>query len=156
MGYFVEAVYSDYYIPAENVNEAFKRLCALNDLDDIKRGGSYGGEIDSKSPRPDGLSYHPYRWFSWMDANYPETCSNLNDILVSLGFDIRTSSSGDVHIVNYNDKMGQEDIFLDELSDISVGRIEWIGEDGNAWITKAGEKQNLIQKVREFNLTFSN
>lgn len=145
MGYYVEIIHSDFSIPAENIDEAYNRLISLNDRDDLKRGGSYGGENDSRSPRPVGYDYHPGKWFSWMDANYPARCRSLRDIFIELGFDVDESIDGDLLITGYDNKTGQEDIFLDEIIDLTIGTISWRGEDGQTWDTISGTTENAIQ-----------
>lgn len=139
MGYYVTG---DGFvsIKTNDIPSAYKALCDLNQRDDLKRGGSYGGGgIDQSSPRPDGLNYHPARWFSWMDANYPDTLHSVDEILTSLGFDFVIKVTGDetFYTLNYDNKIGQENEFFTALAPFIVsGEVYWRGEDGNHWMWK--------------------
>lgn len=62
MGYYV-TMYGELWLPFANKDEAYRRMCALNDHDELKRGSRSGGENDGNSPRPQGMDYHPGRWF---------------------------------------------------------------------------------------------
>ena len=42
---------------------------------------------------------------------------------------------GNLHLVAYDDKMGQEDVFLKSICANAIGKIDWIGEDGETWST---------------------
>ena len=124
-------------IRKDQIDVAYKALCALNDQDDLKRGGRHGGENDCSSPRPGGMSHHPGRWFSWMDSNYPETCPDLYAILRMVGFDVHEKEQdGDVLLwdLSYDNKTGQEELFTEALAPFVVsGEIYWDGEDGTKW-----------------------
>lgn len=136
MGYYVNGN-GKFSIKTNDMDAAYKALCDLNQRDDIKRGGSYGGGgIDQGSPRPDGLNYHPARWFSWMDADYPSKLGDLDAILSCLGFEFTISEEGGVRTYTtwYDSKIGQEDEFFSVLAPfITAGEIYWRGEDGNQW-----------------------
>lgn len=138
MGYYVNG-YGHLTIEKSKLGDAYKALCALNDRDEIKRGGSYGGGgVDQSSPRPEGLSYHPARWFSWMDANYPDTCPDLVSVLTSLGFELVEKDAPNDKVicwdVMYDNKMGQEDLFTEALAPyVATGEIYWTGEEGEKW-----------------------
>jgi hypothetical protein len=158
VGYFVKIVDSSYYIPAENVEEAYKRFIQLNDDDMIKRGGGGHNEwnVGMYDPRPEGLNYHPAKWFSWMDLDFPSTCQNASEVLIALGFDIMTGEDGEgIFITGYDNKSGQEDIFLDAIYDLSRGVINWIGEDYQTWSTVAGEYKNAAESTRELHMQFA-
>ena len=128
-------------MPHENEDKSYKALCDLNKKDHLKRGGSWGGELNSESPRPSGLDYHPARWFSWMDANYPAKCKDWKQIMEMLGFDFSgenqtTMSDGrkaTAYHLNYDSKTGQEELFLNALSPFAEGSITWRGEEGEVW-----------------------
>lgn len=146
MGYYVSITEGEVTIPKANLEEAYKRMCALNDNDAVKRGGQWGGEISSDSPRPEGMSYHPARWFSWMDANYPETCSDAKAILRELGFELE-DRDGDLFIFGYDSKVGQEELFLDAISDLCTkdSFLVWRGEDGAMWRQEFGNKEMVVK-----------
>ena len=122
-------------LPHKHANLAYWRMCDLNKNDDLKRGGSSTGE----------------KWFSWMDANYPETCKTDLDVLVELGFDVEEGDEGLV-IYAYDNKSGQEELFLEAISDLlrtvdnknsSLNKpfIVWRGEDDMVWKDLYGEKK---------------
>lgn len=138
MGYYISITGGTVTIPKENVAKAYERMCALNDNDSIKRGGQWGGDFDKNSARPEGLNYHPARWFSWMDANYPETCADAKAILDMLGFE--SLYNEDLVIFGYDSKAGQEDLFLEAISDLCTpdSHLIWRGEDGEMWKQEFG------------------
>lgn len=148
MGYYVSITEGTVTIPKENLAKAYERMCALNDNDSIKRGGQWGGDIDSKSPRPTGLNYHPAKWFSWMDANYPETCKDAKAILDSLGFESHLNDEG-ITIFGYDSKMGQEDLFLEAISDLCTkdSFLVWRGEDGEMWKNIFGDSKVVTKSA---------
>jgi hypothetical protein len=124
MGYNVEILKSTARIPAANLKRAYEKMCALNTTHHAqKRGGSWSGGTKSES------------WFSWMDANYPETCKDAQAVLEQLGFYTSTDTNGDLLIEGYDSKMGQEDLFLKAIETDVTGVIEWVGEDHERWTT---------------------
>jgi hypothetical protein len=152
MGYFVKIAESTYHIPASNVDEAYNRFVKLNDDDSIKRGG--GGhnkwDVGMDDPRPNGLPFHPAKWFSWMDYDYPSECKNAAEVLIALGFEVMTGEDGEgIFITGYDNKSGQEDIFLDSIFDLSRGSIAWIGEDDAIWETVAGVYEGKAESYRK-------
>lgn len=133
MGYYIRIAEGTVTIPKENVEEAYRRMCALNDNDSLKRGGQWGGDVDKDSPRPAGLNYHPAKWFSWMDPDYPNKCADAKTILDQLGFE--SLYNEDIVIFGYDNKAGQEDLFLRAISDLCTkdSYLVWHGEDGEMW-----------------------
>ena len=71
----------------------------------------------------------------WMDENYPETCKDAQAIFNELGFETAYDDVGNLHLVAYDTKMGQEDLFLKSIATNAIGKIDWIGEDGETWST---------------------
>jgi len=150
MGYFVKIKKSSYFIPAENVDEAYDRFVKLNDFDEAKRGGQWGGELSNRDPRPEGMNYHPSRWYSWMPADYPSECVDAEHVLEHLGFDVILGEDNKtIFIVDYDNKSGQEDIFLDAIYDLAKGQIDWVGEDDLEWTTEAGVYENKLAEAIE-------
>jgi hypothetical protein len=124
MGYNVEIIRSTATIPAANLKRAYEKMCALNTTHhDQKRGGSYSGGAKTE------------HWFSWMDSNYPETCTDAKAVLEQLGFYTEFNQQGDLLITGYDSKMGQEDLFLKAIENEASGEIEWVGEDHERWTT---------------------
>ena len=120
MGYFVEIEKSTAVIPAANLERAYAKMCALNTTHHHKKtGGDNRGN----------------KWFAWMDANYPATCKDARAVLEALGFETHYAENGDLHIDYYDNKSGQERLFLHSIEDDVSGKIEWRGEDGERWTT---------------------
>lgn len=132
MGYEINITDANFTIPAKNLDAAYQEMCALNQHDDLKHGGSSTGA----------------KWFPWMDQNYPETCKNAQDILEQLGFHTETQMDGSLSLVSYDSKVGQEDLFLDVIAPFVANGsyIEWKGEDGDRWRHEI-DGGRLIQKT---------
>lgn len=133
MGYYVTSSGS-MTINKKDLNEAYTLMCNLNKQDHLKRGGSFGGNGPN------------INWFSWMDANYPETCKNAGDILDMLGFTIIYDAEGNLTFGEYDNKTGQENLFLNQIKHLLTGQsLNWRGEDGARWVSKY-EKNNIFSK----------
>ena len=117
MGYYVNTTFSNAVLPKEHEAEAYAIMCSLNVTHHNQKRGRGGSES----------------WFSWMDANYPETCKDAGEIFEMLGFEIERNNDG-IHIINYDNKAGQEDLFLQSIENLMVGKIVWLGEDGDTWV----------------------
>ena len=127
MGYYVSTQSSTCFLPYENAQEAYDRMCKLNFNNSKKTGGSW--------PRPDNIPNdqpHEKIWYSWMPWNYHETCSTAKEILEELGFDMYEADNG-IEISYYDSKTGAEDLFLEAIADLCSGEIEWRGEDNDMW-----------------------
>jgi len=136
MGYFVNITNQEFFVSKDNFDAAYKAMCALNDRDDLKSGGSWGGDgITSDSPRPEGMTYHPAKWFSWMPANYPAVCKDFLSILKEMGFEYDLDDSGNLALVHYDNKTGAEGHFFEAIAPfVQDGSfIDWRGEDGDEW-----------------------
>jgi hypothetical protein len=148
MGYYVTLMDSDVSIPASKLDEAYQAILKLNERDDLKSGGRWPGH---DCPRPEGLDFHPNRWFSWMPADLTE-CGSLRGVLEHLGFDC-DEFHGDLSLISYDSKTGQEDLFLETLAPfISDGCMQWRGEDGFLfrWVFENGvmrQQEGRIQWV---------
>lgn len=86
-----------------------------------------------------------------MHADYPDHYSNAEEILIALGFDVEILNDGSIAIRGYDNKTGQEELFLDSIYDLARGAIYWRGEDGRSWTTEAGIYQNIIDLYIGFN-----
>ena len=137
MGYYVDATEVNIFIPKDKFQDCYEAMCKLNDRDDLKIGGGWNSEgVSYDSPRPEGMNYHPAKWFSWMDANYPETCKNMEDILHELGFEnIKYNDNGDLVGLGYSSKIGSEEYFFQSIAKFikSGSYINWSGEDNSLW-----------------------
>ena len=136
MGYYVDTTAADIFISKDKFEDCYKAMCKLNERDDLKSGGSWGAGISADQPKPEGMDYHPGRWFSWMDANYPETCKSMEDILYALGFEnIDYDEEGNLIDLCYSSKIGSEDYFFQSIAPfVKEGSyINWSGEDNSIW-----------------------
>ena len=149
MGYYVSLEESNVLIKKSDLDAAYVALCKLNDRDDAKRGGSYTGgkQVD--------------RWFSWMDANYPEKLKSTEEIIQALGFETTTSENGDLYIERYDNKTGQEDWFLHAVAKYITAEdgaepfMDWRGEDGSLyrWTFADGIMYNEEARIEWTNRT---
>lgn len=123
MGYYWETEDLKVNIDAKHVPMAFAVLKALNGRDDLKHGGSYsGGKTTAK-------------WFSWMPADYDKTVNSLKDIFDLLGFEDNTEDGLGVRLGRYDQKRGQEMLFL-QVAAPYIRKDSYMickGEDGSRW-----------------------
>lgn len=150
MGYYVNIQESTFMIPVENLDTAYEKMCQLNFTvpNSEKGGGSWGGKM-SKDNAPQCGPYQA-AWFSWMDWNYHETCSDANEILERLGFETHTDENGNLFIDYYEGKTGQESLFLESISSLSKGYIIWKGEQDELWgETYGGGKVIVKERVQQ-------
>lgn len=147
MGYYVRCE-GEFLINKNRLDRAYEEMCALNDDDSLKRGGRFGGD----ESKPEGMRYNPNRWFSWMDHNYPETCSDVFAIIRMLGFDIVEQEEVDGCIkvrVSYDNKAGQEELFMEVLARHCYhGELYWAGEDGEKWREVFSEGRYTVERAR--------
>lgn len=126
MGYYVNLQRSTVVIPAGVRDEVLKRWKELNDPknDHLKNGGSYSGGKKNQS------------WYSWMSPDYDKECNSPEDVLKELGFDVETDEDGNISMISYDSKTGQEDLFFKTIADlIPAGQyMGWQGEDGAIFI----------------------
>lgn len=153
MGYYVRTLdnASQFFMGKEHFDAAYKDMCLLNQLDEMKRGGSWSKDgVSARDPRPEGMNYHPARWFSWMNADYPSQLKTAPEILQELGFHLSFDSDGNINGLSYDDKTGQEELFLGAIAPYvqDGSRIVWMGEDGAIWVNDfGGNGEMLTQEV---------
>jgi len=134
MGYYVSLTNVNAVIPKDNLLNAYRRLCALNERNDLKRGGSFyaGAEKPLRGAHKDV-------WFSLMDWNYPDVYDDAEGILRAVGFDLYINDDGDLVFTGYDEKTGCEDVFVDAIAQYLVSDDElpvqfvWTGEDQRIW-----------------------
>jgi hypothetical protein len=134
MGYYVHITDSNAGIGLDEMPAALDALRALDARDDLKSGGSSAGD----------------KWFSWMNdfdlANAPSVAS----VLERLGFDVDHDSYGGLSIIGYDNKKGDEGIFIQTLAPFieSGSYIEWQGEDSQAyrWGFHGGEMETQYDR----------
>lgn len=129
MGYCVETLNVDFTIPADKLDEAYKALVELNNRDELKSGGAWG-------QLPDGKGYGCIeKYFSWMPANYPETCKDVAAVLKEVGFETSEEEEG-LRVDWYvGEKSGDEAHFFEALAPFAKpgSYMEWEGEDRQRW-----------------------
>lgn len=138
MGYYV-TYEGEVGFPTHREDEIVAALKALNHRHELKVGGRF-------PIPPDSDPYDNY-WFSWLPPRYheDESLQTVEDILVMLGFDAYNAVAGangyTTIQVTYDNKIGSEDIFLNELSKFGFVDIYATGEDGDKWryLTKDGD-----------------
>ena len=120
MGYHVEIEGAKLTIKAEVQDQVLAIWKELNSSkhDHQKRGGG-GGK----------------KWYSWMTEDYDKNCQTIDDILEELRFDIQRMPNNDVKIVDFQSKLGQEDVFFKAIAHlIEPGQyLLWKGEDRNSF-----------------------
>lgn len=131
MGYYVTIIDSDAVIPADNLAEAYRRLCELNKRDDLKTGGRWNAEGKVES------------WFAWMPTDYPDQCANAQEIFEMLGFGTCSLDDGSLELNEYDSKTGSEDVFLAAVCDLFApgSYITWRGEDDETWRDYYGDAE---------------
>ena len=134
MGYYVNLIDTNAYIPKDKLEEAYKILCELNNHNELKRGGR-----GPRDKRLDAEGPHDGIWFSWMDWNYPETCADAAAILAQVGFELSDEESGDLRIMFYDNKTGCEQVFAAALAPVLASHDDqppyliWVGENHEQW-----------------------
>ena len=119
MGYYVTTEDINISIPKDLLEPAYKAVLAMNENDELKRGGSHGPNSERK------------HWFSWMPEDL-STLADLKAVLLDLGFeDTDYNENGDLVLGHYNNKTGQEDLFLYFIAPfVQEGSYAiWKGED---------------------------
>lgn len=129
MGYYIEIIDSDAYVPADKIEAACRGMEPMMQPEHVAehgQGGSWGGGERKEV------------WYSWVDTqNCIDLLANndLSGFLEHWGFDTDTDVDGNLCIIGYNRKAGQEDYMLINLSPFiaSGTSIKWRGEDGYMW-----------------------
>ena len=122
MGYFVKGS-GAITIEKQHHEELYEELMALNYLPDTeKRGGSYANGKRTAA------------WFSWMPADLTEL-PTVADVFKRLGFDSHTDAEGNLDLLAYDSKQGQEELFMQTAAPFVKDRsvFQWWGEDGAGW-----------------------
>jgi hypothetical protein len=125
MGYYVWILEADCGIQC--TNSALAALKAMDTrFDHLKRGGRFGGDEPQE------------RWFSWMPPDWAETANSAHEVFEMLGFNGHFEDEGIWQINGYDNKAGQEGLFLAVIapwvtSHGSTPYIHWIGEDDEEW-----------------------
>lgn len=145
MGYHASIIDTTFKIPAKSLPEALRILKNLNWVtpNSKKRGRDYGQKPPEEDCRPT-----PARWFSFMPWNYDDQVKDVQDVFSLLRFESDYDQQGNFLIRGFEDKLGQEDIFLSSICHLAEGYIIWSGEGGEIW----GELYGGLQVVnRNYN-----
>ena len=124
MGYFINA-HGTITMPRSLEAEALNGLKMLNYNHEAKRGGLLCND----------KATFDTRWYSWMPTHWHETVTNVEEVLEMLGFQTEKQRQAglNVYTVTYDNKTGQEDVFLNCLAGYAQVEIEVVGEDGERW-----------------------
>lgn len=137
MGYFVSITDSNFRVPASKLDAAYKALVKLNERDDLKSGGASTTPegVSWSDARPEGMDYHPAKWFAWMHPNYPSECPDIESILSMVGYELEQAEDGALMITGYSSKTGCEDVFAAALAPfVEPGSyLTWEGEEGEEY-----------------------
>lgn len=116
MGYYISIIDSENFkVRKEHFEAIHKAFVELNNHDELKSGGSYGAEREY--------------WFSWMPKDYSDLTTP--QILAELGFEFSEAPNGDLVGFFYDNKCGDEDVFLAALAPFMADGeyLTWKGED---------------------------
>ncbi len=117
MGYYVDLVEADFTIPErEDVLEALRAMPVKYRA--LMRGGS-----------------STEKWFSWMNNEDIENAVSAQSVFEALGFDCFNYGNNTFSLSSYNNKTGQEDLFMAVVAPfLEDGSFtQWRGEDGEVW-----------------------
>lgn len=126
MGYYVKLNRkSDASIDWSKKEEILAIFKKLNEpeFNELKSGGSYSGGKQTAF------------WYSWMPESFDEF-TDAEQVIEQLGFtyEIRQTESGPrLFLKHYDNKCGQEELFLRAIAHFMTGKLIWVGEDGEIW-----------------------
>ena len=131
MGYYVTTEDINIIVPKDLLEPAYKAVLAMNEDDNLKRGGSHGAERKF--------------WFSWMPEDL-STLTDLKEVLENLGFDTNYNEAGDLVLGHYDSKTGQEDLFLDAIAPFvqEMSYAIWKGEDNSFYKWEFNDGKMLV------------
>jgi hypothetical protein len=153
MGYYVNIEDTNFFLDKKHFEDVYKKMCELNNYDALKRGGSFGTNNDLV----EGEKYNRNAWFSWMEYNYPDIYSDMNSILIALGFETEYDEDGNLINLNYSDKTGSEDYFLSCFAGfVKDGSfIQWKGEENEDYYRHSFKDGKMIAQKAVMVLTYS-
>lgn len=141
MGYNVNLTDSTVVLEAKNQDEILHRWKDLNKQENnhLKHGGSWSGGRQTQ--------WH----FSWMPHDYDQTVESVEEVLELLGFEFSQEDNGDIAVVNYDSKTGNEDLFFKTISDLIKpgSTMMWHGEDGANFAWYFDGKEMLEMDLKE-------
>ena len=131
MGYYVTTEDINIIVPKDLIEPAYKAVLAMNEDDNLKRGGSHGSERKF--------------WFAWMPEDL-STLADLHAVMENLGFDTHYGEAGELVLGHYDSKTGQEDLFLDAIAPfVQEGSYAiWKGEDNSFYKWEFNDGKMLV------------
>lgn len=145
MSYYANVTDSDFCVPADKLDEAFKALCALNSHEEMNDRHLWSSEPIGKPADSTSVASRPDFSFGHMDWDYDVRCDSVQDVLSELGFDCETGDYG-VSIGEFSGSYsGDEPRFLSVLAAFVKPHsyIEFHGEDGESWREVVTESHSL-------------
>lgn len=121
-------------------DSAYQAVCQLNAFDSEKSGHHFGNVLlfDKKPEHSQSISDNPNAWFSGLPWNFDEVYTNIEDILIALGFQATRRDNNLVTIDNFNGQIRDEHIFLKTIAPFSENGsyFLWVGKNGETWYEK--------------------
>lgn len=137
MGYYIKLKESNFQIKKESDKKILKIWKELNHQKNnyLKRGGSSNGQ----------------KWFAWMPENYDKTVKNCKEVLDLLGFETEIENEN-IIITDYDNKIGQEELFLKYASKFidNHNYLIFRGEEGEYFAYYFYEKNLHILENYDF------
>lgn len=83
---------------------------------------------------------------AFMPDNYDTTTHTVQDILTLLGFEHQTLVTGDIKIVDFDNKSGSEEAFFKSIEDlVPASTIAWASDENEHWTWAfTGQLMNVI------------
>lgn len=149
MGYYVDLIETNAYIPHDKQEYAYELVCEINN----HHANKVGRRDMHDTPSP-----HEGEWFSWMPWNYPDIHDNVRDVLQEVGFDLYTDADNGLWFQGYGNKTGCEEYFLQALENVLEGasgepaRFVWVGEDHEMWaqemhVSHTGDRELVTKQA---------
>lgn len=131
MGYFVELVDCNVFIPKTSFESActhLKNVEFLTDFDHMNGGG--WDYIDNQKKRE--------HWYSWVNMQELRTAIETNDlpkVFESFRFVVILNNNGDIYNLGFHGKIGDEEHLLHSLKSFfrEGDYLQWRGEEGELW-----------------------
>ena len=163
MGYYTNIDDTEFFLDKKHFDQVYKNMCELNDRDDLKTGGGgsftlpNGEALSYKDPRPEGMSYHPLKWFAWMDCNYPEKLPTMESIWEALGIETTYDDEGNLIAFYYGDKKGSEEYFFRCMAGLARedSYIQWKGEEDTDYYRFYYKDERMYVQYGVVNITWN-
>lgn len=71
---------------------------------------------------------------AFMPTNYDATCHSAQDVLTLLGFEHETLPTGDIKVLDFDNKSGSEEEFFKAIEDlVPASTMAWASDDHDHW-----------------------